>query len=46
MDFAKELQRFGHIYMHRFQPSNIARTDPSYGYDMKAYPITSYPLGC
>ena len=46
MDFAKELQRFGHIYMHRFQPSNIARMDPSYGYDMRAYPITSYPAQC
>ena len=33
-EFILELERSGHIYMHRFRPTE---------YDMKAHPIDSYP---
>jgi len=33
-EFAEELRSHGHIYMHRFRPTE---------YEMKAHPITAYP---
>jgi urocanate hydratase len=36
-EFAQELKDEGHIYMHRFRPTQ---------YEMRAYPIASYPAQC
>eukprot|EP01132_Coremiostelium_polycephalum_P010150 gene10150-12454_t len=36
-EFLDELQKYGHIYMYRFRPTH---------YEMKAYPISSYPAKC
>ena len=39
-DFADELDRFGHIYMHRFLPRDAATGE----YNIKARPVGSYPV--
>ena len=36
-EFLEELETYGHIYMYRLRPTE---------YEMKAYPITSYPARC
>mmetsp|Transcript_34545 Transcript_34545/g.86782 ORF Transcript_34545/g.86782 Transcript_34545/m.86782 type:complete len:760 (-) Transcript_34545:208-2487(-) len=36
-EFMSELERYGHIYMYRFRPTE---------YEMKAYPIDYYPTKC
>ena len=41
-DFADELDRFGHIYMHRFMP----RDATTGAYNVKARSIGSYPARC